>query len=280
MKKRRGRRGTPPTIGPEETDRLSNCSRTVRNPITTNTQEKWASRRVSDGQLARAQSREKRQRPRAFAHEIPNRAHGRTGEDGIVATTEPRVDGAAAMNRARIGVGLLVAVIVIGGLGVVADTGFGPAAVEPEPEPDSTAGGGSTADSGSEIDSDSGEFPATEADGDDEPFAFSIEEIETCGETCREVTAAVENTQTESTEEVTVETRIFAGENSTEELVWETTEEVGTLAAGESYTSTERVDLSLGEAYAIEQADGWITIQTTIDADDERVTLSESRQVG
>jgi len=177
------------------------------------------------------------------------------------------------MNRAQIVGGLLVVVIVVGGLGAVADTDLSPADTEPVSENDSAAGNDS--ESGSDIE----EFPTTDDQGVDSPFAFRIEEIEDCGETCREVTAAVENTQTESAEGVTVHTRIFAGENSTDELLWETTEEVGTLAADETYTTTERVDLSLTEAYAVEQADGWITIETTIDADDERITLRESRQV-
>ena len=182
------------------------------------------------------------------------------------------------MNRAQFVGGLLVVVVVASGLGVVADTGLVPADIEPVSEDDRATENGSSAESGSEADSDIREFPASD-EGADEPFAFSIEEIEDCGGTCREVTAAIENTQNESADGVTVRTEIFVGENSTEEQVWENTETVGTLAADDTYTSTERVDLSLEEAYAIEQDDGWITIETTIDSDDERVTLRESRQV-
>ena len=183
------------------------------------------------------------------------------------------------MNRAVVLAGLLVAVVVVGGVGAVGDIDLGPVGTEPVSDDDSAAGSDTESEDGSDSGSDIREFPAADADGADEPFAFRIEEIENCGDTCREVTAAVENTQTESAEEVTVETRIFAGENSTEELIWETTEDVGTLAAGETDTSTERVDLSLSEAYAIEQNDGWITIETTIESAEETVTVRETRQV-
>lgn len=190
------------------------------------------------------------------------------------AVDERRVDGAATMNRAWIAVGLLVAVVVASGIGAVVSTDL--ADVEAGAENDSTAGRDAGVERGSEADGDVSEFP--EADGS-EPFAFRIEGIENCGETCREVTATVENTRSESAEEVTVRTRIFAGENSTDEQIWENTETVGTLAAGETDSSTERVDLSLTEAYAIERSDGWITIETTVESAEETVTIRETRQV-
>ncbi|MFW6321209.1 MAG: hypothetical protein ACOC0Z_05110 [Halohasta sp.] len=170
------------------------------------------------------------------------------------------------MNRSLLVGGLLVAVLVVGGVGAAVYGGVGPV---PGSEP--------TSDSDSET-----VFNETDNDGtttEESPFTFTVDEIDDCGETCRDVTATVENTQDEPAESVTASTRIFAGENSTEDLLWEDTEEIGALAAGESHTTTERVELSWSEAYAVEQNGGWITIVTTIESDEETITVRENRQV-
>lgn len=169
------------------------------------------------------------------------------------------------MNRLYI-VGALLVAVVAAGVGTAVYSGVGPAPGD---------------ESGDEIE----EFPTgTEYNGTTDetpPFAFTIDSIDNCGQTCRDVTATVDNTQNQSASEVTVYTRIFAGENSTEmdDLVWEGTEDVGTLAAGDAHTSTKRVDLSLQEAVEIDGNDGWITIVTTVDSDDETITVRETRQV-
>jgi hypothetical protein len=169
------------------------------------------------------------------------------------------------MSRAYL-VGALLVAVVAASLGAAVYTGVGPA-----------PGG----ESGDDIE----EFPTgTEYNGTTDetpPFEFTVDSIETCGQTCRDVTATVDNTQNKSANEVTVYTRMFAGENTTEtdDLVWEGTEDVGTLAAGDSYTSTERVDLSLQDAAKVDGNDGWITIVTTVESDDETITVRESRQV-
>lgn len=170
------------------------------------------------------------------------------------------------MNRTQLVGGLLVAVLIVGSLGAVVTTGVAPVpGTEPTTESDTE-----TFSNGTEDD---------RATAEESPLTFTVEEIDDCGETCRDVTATVENTQDEPAESVTVSTSIYAGENSTEELVWEGTEDIGTLAGGDSHTSTKRVDLSLTEAYAIDQNDGWITIVTTIESDEETITVRESRQV-
>lgn len=163
--------------------------------------------------------------------------------------------------------GLLLAVVVVS-LGAAVFIGVGPApGGTPDAEPDSD-----------------GVSTDAESDATDEPaaFAFAVEEIDDCGQTCRDVTATVDNTQDEPASDVTVQTRIFAGENNTEtgDLVWENTETIGTLDADSSHTSTQRVELSLQEAAKIEGNDGWITIVTTIESDEETTTVRESRQVG
>lgn len=113
------------------------------------------------------------------------------------------------------------------------------------------------------------------------PFAFVIDTVEVCGQTCRDVTATVTNQQNQTATGVTVFTRIYAGENTTasEDQVWEGIEDIGRLEAGASETSTRRVELSLQEARQIDQAGGWITIQTTVQSDETMVTFVNSEQV-
>jgi len=177
------------------------------------------------------------------------------------------------MNRKYLIGGVLVAVVLAAAVGAMAYTGVGPA-----------PGG----DSG---DSDIEEFPTentTDDDGsgtssstDAEPFTFTVDETTECGTTCRDVTATLNNEQNETATGVTTYTRIYAGENNTDadDVVWEGTVDVGTLDGGASHTTTERVELSLQEAWKVDQSNGWITIQTTVESDDTIVTFRESRQV-
>lgn len=109
------------------------------------------------------------------------------------------------------------------------------------------------------------------------PFTFAIDRIESCGTTCRDVTSTLTNQQSTDATDVTVETEIYAGNGTDGDPIWTDTESVGTLAAGDSDTTTKQVDLSLTDAYAIEQNDGWITIETTITSDGETVTMTERR---
>ena len=62
-------------------------------------------------------------------------------------------------------------------------------------------------------------------------------------------------------------------------MVWQGREDVGRLAPGDSHTTTRRVELSLAEGAAVERADGWITVQTTIQSDGQTVTVTEPWQV-
>jgi hypothetical protein len=93
------------------------------------------------------------------------------------------------------------------------------------------------------------------------------------------VTSTLTNQQDTTAEDVTVYTRIYAGNGTDGDQVWEGSESVGTLDASESYTATKRVELSFADAYAIDQEDGWITVQTTVETADQTVTFTEQRQV-
>jgi hypothetical protein len=62
-------------------------------------------------------------------------------------------------------------------------------------------------------------------------------------------------------------------------VAWEGRESVGALPAGKSYTTTRRVALGLAEAAAVQNAGGWITVQTTVRSDQRTVTFAEPRRV-
>ena len=166
-----------------------------------------------------------------------------------------------------------VATVGATGVGAALYTGTGPA-----------PGG----DSGDEIE----EFPTEEppddeeeegaaSTDDDDPFEFAIDEIEECGQTCRDVTATLFNRQTETATGVTTYTRIFAGEANTDpdDVVWEGSVEIGEMDAESSHTTTERVELSLQDARTIDQEDGWVTILTSVDTDETTVTFQDSERV-
>lgn len=126
---------------------------------------------------------------------------------------------------------------------------------------------------------------AADSSGDDgrsagPPYSFTVQSIEKCGQTCRDVTVKLTNERNETATGVTIYTRIYAG-NSTDasDKVWEGSREVGTLEAGASTTETQRVQLSVSDAYAVRQNDGWITILTTIESDDVTITFKQRRDV-
>ncbi|MFB6218869.1 MAG: hypothetical protein ABEH77_06780 [Halobacteriaceae archaeon] len=124
-----------------------------------------------------------------------------------------------------------------------------------------------------------GTTTATTATAPGRPYSLTVERVEACGETCREVTTTLANEQSTAATGVTVHTRVYAGDGTDGEFVWEGTESVGDLAAGDSYTATERIDLSLMEAYAVRQAGGTVTIETTVESAGGTVTFTEQRDV-
>lgn len=132
------------------------------------------------------------------------------------------------------------------------------------------------------------DFPTATPDGSNsgsetppQPFSITIDRIEECGQTCRDVTVTLDNNRNTTATGITVYTRVYAGQDNTadDDVVWEQQRDVGTLVAGGSYTTTERVELSLQEGFKIEQHDGWITIVTTVESDQEMVTFEDSEQV-
>lgn len=112
-------------------------------------------------------------------------------------------------------------------------------------------------------------------------FSFAIQEITECGDTCRDITAAVTNEQSGEAGNVTTYTQIYAGNTtSSDARVYENRESIGAISAGETVTTTQRVEFTLTEAVQIRDEDGWITIVTKItDADGDTVTVTQRRDV-
>lgn len=106
---------------------------------------------------------------------------------------------------------------------------------------------------------DTAEQAATDLESD-VTFEGDIVEVVECGRTCREVTTTLTNTGTADATTVRVAATVVAGET----LVWETDEEIGRLEAGATVTRTQRIDLDVMSALAIENNDRTVTITTTV----------------
>lgn len=112
------------------------------------------------------------------------------------------------------------------------------------------------------------------------PFTFEIDTIEKCGETCRDVTATLYNNQQQAASNVSVYTRIYAGNSTAEEdRIWSGDEQIGDVTAGGSATQTQRVELSTRDGFAVQQNDGWITILTTVNSEETTVSFKNQRSV-
>jgi hypothetical protein len=180
------------------------------------------------------------------------------------------------VNQLYVGGGILVVVLLALGLGAAFYYGVGPA-------PGGTDSGEELTDfpTATTIYEGSAAGGADSTSAETPPFSFTIDVVEECGQTCRDVTATLHNNQNETATGVTVFTRVYAGEDNTaeEDRVWEGKEEVGTMEDDTSHTTTRRVELSLQDARKIEQKDGWITIVTTVQTDERTVTFRDSEQV-
>jgi hypothetical protein len=118
--------------------------------------------------------------------------------------------------------------------------------------------------------------------GTTRPARFELEVTGTkpCGRTCRTVSVALTNTGETAATNVTIFARIFAGNATTDRRpVWDEQEQVGTLAAGQTTTSTQRIELGLGGAAAVWNNDGWITVVTVVESDDDTARFTRRRQV-
>lgn len=188
---------------------------------------------------------------------------------------------------AVVGVALVVAAggaaAFVVGIGPFTGSGSDPVGT-PEGAPESTGTvyevGDSGGTDGGDGDDGSDDATATATPAPPPPFAFTIDSIEQCGRTCRDVTATVSNQQQTSASDVVVYTRIYAGNSTAErDKMWEGLNEGGTLETGGSATRTDRVELSLVEAGRVQNNDGWITIVTTVESAETTITFKNNRNV-
>jgi len=196
------------------------------------------------------------------------------------------------MNQHHFKVGLLIALglvtflgagLILGGLPWVDDD----PETTPTPSPVTPDGDGEVTPTPSPVTPDDGNdaTPTPEPNGDEaeqDPYSFSVDNIDDCSQTCRDVTVTLTNNLESTGSNITVHTEIFAGVNNTDsdDKVWEGTREIDQLEAEESYTATQRVEVSFWDAMLIQQRDGWITIHTTLATDHRTMTFVEYRQVG
>lgn len=190
------------------------------------------------------------------------------------------------MQGKHIAIAAVVVVVAVAGIAGALVTGFGPAPggdggafggdstatatpYENTVVVDSTeteAGGGGGGDS-------AGDGTATAAPPD--PFAFVIQNISECGNTCRIVNASIVNQQDTTATGVSVRSEIYTGGDK----IWQGSSDVGSLESGESYSDTKRVELSYGEAYKVQQNDGEILIKTYVVTDDATYVFKDRRNV-
>ena len=93
------------------------------------------------------------------------------------------------------------------------------------------------------------------------------------------MTSTLENDGTATATGVVVHTRVFVGNGTDGDVIWQGKEQVGRLAPNETHTATRRVELSYSEGLAVRRADGWITVQTTVVSDQRTVTFAQPRDV-
>lgn len=135
-----------------------------------------------------------------------------------------------------------------------------------------TAASGGTGETGGGNNTTTGTTTET---SDSSAYRFTIQSIEKCGTTCRDVTARLANAGADERTNVRVTTKLYADGD----LLWSGTETVGALAPGEAHTSTKRVDVGLSGGMKIQNNDGYVTIVTVVRSDSGTTRFSERRKV-
>lgn len=118
-------------------------------------------------------------------------------------------------------------------------------------------------------------------DRDTPPFEFEVTSIEDCGRTCREVNAALHNRMDENAHDTVVYTWIYAG-NTTDrdDVVWADNRGIDVLKAGGTRRSTDRVNLSVQQAENVRETDGWITVEATVESNNETAKFVTRENAG
>jgi hypothetical protein len=147
---------------------------------------------------------------------------------------------------------------------------------------DGGGAGEETDDRGADSDSDSRVTTALQANTERSgpPFVPELENMEECGETCREATVALQNNMNVDAENVVVYVRLHAGDSTdSEDVVWGENRNIGTLEPGEVYRETETVDLTPQQANKVRETDGVVTAKATIESDQATATFVERDNV-
>ena len=188
--------------------------------------------------------------------------------------------------NSKLAVGAVVALVVVGGvvgafaLGVLPGTG-----ANGNGSSGGTGGGGGDGGGGdaTETYESTVVVDATATEGastadSQAPFTFVIDQIEKCGQRCRNVTASITNNQNDTATGVTVRSELYTWSNY-DNKIWEGSSDAGELAPGESYTDKKQVKLGYSEAYAVQQNDGEILIKTFVVTDDATYVFKDERDV-
>jgi hypothetical protein len=180
-----------------------------------------------------------------------------------------------------VGLALAALLILAGGafaLGLVPGgsdgTAAGTSTATPVPTlaPDSSDDGGTTSSTDDSADTvvesqagSTATTPTTAAgvtvEGDTRQFQFQVLQVESCGRTCRDVDVELTNSG-DAAADVAATSRLYAG-TAGDDKVWQGTEEIGDMAAGETVERTVRIQLSLVEASKVCGADT-VTLVTDV----------------
>lgn len=122
------------------------------------------------------------------------------------------------------------------------------------------------------LDVESAAFVVPEPTAQSEPTVrMRVGRVTACGSTCRDVTAHLRNDGTVDLTNVEVYTTVYAGD----EIVWVDAERVGSVAAGDRYTTTKRVQVGHGEILKIHANDGSVAVQTVVEFDQGSTVVTE-----
>ncbi len=130
----------------------------------------------------------------------------------------------------------------------------------------SSGGSGGQQTGGAKNVADSAENPA---------FLFQVDQIKSCGRTCRDVTATVTNQQNSTATNVKIVTQIYTKQDK----LWEGSQTFDHIDSSASKTRTERVKLGYLDAIKVKQNGGYVTVKTTVTWNGGQQTFSQRRKV-
>lgn len=182
------------------------------------------------------------------------------------------------MDKRQIAIAAVVAVLAVGGVVGAVITGVGPA-----PGGSDGSDGGNVGNGGDGTETPYEDTVVVESTGTEstssgeplDPFSFVIQNITECGDTCREVSATIVNQRNTTAAGVTVRSEIYTGG----EQIWQGSSDVGELDANATYTDTKTVELSIVEAYRVQQNDGQIRIETYVVTNNGTYVFKDERDV-